>query len=223
MRSEIIEDAHVMVENMNSIIGAEECAAFGASIWWRDIRVITFQDDYWRVNPWMVSECGFDGSPCYTEWYHPRASAELGAFIRDRLVFSLGEGELATVIDALEWASTHAAIQVGVNKDCISARIVYDPQSQEPILEIENTYSTKTVVRATAALLNDQLLHKTVEAMVKLATSPDAVSLAKSSWNSPEEASRVGRTFRGYLYRDVPWPTVEVDGNTYVWRPKGIS
>ena len=222
MLSEIACDAQVMVKNMNSIIGAEECAAFGASIWWRDIRVITFQDDFWRVNPWVVSECGFDGRPCYSEASHPRASAELGAFLRDRLVFSLGEGELATVIDGLEWASTHAAIQVGANKDCISARIIYDPQSKEPILEIENTY-TKTIVRASAVLLNDQLLHKTVESMIKVSAVHYPIKIAESSWNSPEEASQVGRTFRGYLYRNVPWPTVEVDGNTYVWRPKGIS
>lgn len=224
MRSEINDDAHVMVKNMNSIIGAEECAAFGASIWWRDIRVITFQDDYWRVNPWMVSECGFDGSPCYSEFSHPRASAELGAFLRDRLVFSLRDSEALMVVDALEWASTHASTQVGVDREYLSSRIVYDHQSKEPILEIENMYApTKTVVRASAALLNDQPLYKTVESMIKLVSCSDPVYAAQSSWNSLEEASSVGRTFRGYFYRNVPWPTVEVGGNTYVWRPKGIS
>ena len=137
-------------------------------------------------------------------------------------MFSLGESELATVVDALEWASTHAATQVGVNREYVLARIVYDPKTKEPILEIENTY-TKSIVRATAALLNDQLLHKTVESMIKVSAVHYPVNLAESSWNSPEEASRVGRTFRGYLYRNVPWPTVEVDGTLYVWRPKGIK
>ena len=215
-------NAQSIANIMNAIIGAEECSVFGSAIWWRDIRVITFHDDFWRVNPWIASECGFDGSPCYPAPSHLRAAEELGAFLRDRLVFSLGEGELATVIDALEWASTHAATQVGVNKEYVSAKTVYDSQSKEPILEIENTY-TKTIVRASAVLLNDQLLHKTVESMIKVSAVHYPVKIAESSWNSPEEASQVGRTFRGYLYRNVPWPTVEVGGKVYVWRPEGLS
>lgn len=215
-------NAQSIANIMNTIIGAEECSVFGSAIWWRDIRVITLQDEYWRVNPWIDSECGFNGSPCYPSSSHLRAAEELGAFLRDRLVFSLGENEAITVIDGLEWSSTHAATQVGVNKEYVSARTVYDSQSKEPILEIENTY-TKTIVRASAVLLNDQLLHKTVESMIKVSAVHYPVKIAESSWNSPEEAYRIGRTFRGYLYRNVPWPTVEVDGQVYVWRPKDIS
>lgn len=108
-------------------------------------------------------------------------------------------------------------------RDCLSDIFVPAIFTNDQIVLSNTVDGDNLTVRASAVLLNDQLLHKTVESMVKLSAVHYPVKLAESSWNSPEEASRVGRTFRGYLYRNVPWPTVEVDGNTYVWRPKGIS